>query len=148
MAKPRAANFVRLASIIYSTEHDTPNSQIYTYLIYSPLQNLSDPSLPYTGCILVPFGTLASKDAANDNGSCTSVLSNECLQEIISTVNGTAAGLSGSSRLAFSDCSQLLGTIGTPTSKCANLWPAGFGSAGFLPKTFTSPPLITAAVLW
>ena len=49
----------------------------------SPLLNLSDPNLPFRACLVAPmdFNQTNSK-AANDDGTCSSVFSNECVTDM------------------------------------------------------------------
>lgn len=100
---------------------------------YSPVQNLSDPSLPYSGCVIVLSGFTPSDGAANDSGNCSSVLSSACVKEIISGVNKTASLLSGISVASGDTCSQLVTSFATGSgSECENF--------SFTAENFTFPP--------
>ncbi|KAL3419448.1 hypothetical protein PVAG01_09670 [Phlyctema vagabunda] len=102
----------------------------------SPLQNLSDAaSLPYTGCLIALVG-LSALENGTDDGTCTSVIGSDCVREIISVVNASAAGLSGA-ETGSSDsvsCPSLLDGL---SSGCSNLWTATNNNQ-FLPNNFTN----------
>ncbi|KAN0112634.1 hypothetical protein V8E51_005585 [Hyaloscypha variabilis] len=106
----------------------------------SPLQNLSDPSLPFTGCAIgfEDPTSAGSKTAENDDGTCTSVLTPDCVQELIASVNATASSWSGTMSENI-NCLSLLPTYQTSSSKCYQQW-SGLIGTQFLPASFSSTP--------
>jgi len=102
----------------------------------NPVQNLSDPSIPYTGCIFVPLDVKFSSKAMQDDGTCSSVFSADCLKEIHDTIASAAAGLSGAT--------QKSGPVDCPyfspmkSSKCKDAW-SGSISGPWLSRNFTPP---------
>ena len=106
-----------------------------------PDLNLSDPNLPYTGCIIVPRSVMVS--GREDDGTCSGIFNNGCINEIFSKVNASAARFSGrqkGSTAAFS-CPQLIKSITTSSSsKCHDQW-YGSTSTEFLPNDFSTEAL-------
>lgn len=100
--------------------------------------NLSDPSLPYTGCIIIPRSVRVA--GREDDGSCSGIFNSGCISEILSKVNASAAAFSGTqkgSAAAFS-CPQLIQSITTSSSsKCASQW-HGSTSTEFLANNFST----------
>lgn len=104
----------------------------------SPQLNLSDPTLPYTGCIIVPRSVMVAGRA--DDGTCSGIFNSGCISEIISKVNNSASMFSGTQRgsSAVFSCPQLIQSITTSSSsKCADQW-HGSISTEFLPNDFST----------
>jgi len=108
-----------------------------------PVQNLSDPSLPYTGCImaLLPPETGFPSAGEKDNGSCTSVLTPDCVNEILTNIQQSAQAiyLTTTGSAESYTCPQLMDTVGdSKDSKCYQQW-GGSVSSRFLTNNFTGP---------
>lgn len=101
---------------------------------YSPLQILLDPNVPYQGCFIVP---LMDDDTigGNDDGTCSSVLGSDCIEDIISNVNGTAAEYSVKPLDDDVGACSRLGDLINPSS-CSK---SGGGSRGWNASPFLSP---------
>jgi hypothetical protein len=106
----------------------------------SPVQDLTDPSLPYTACIIALANFPTNNNGAQDNGTCNTVFSSACYAEIISTVNRTASQWSNTATASSSSlaCTGLLGGINSNSkSACYNQWFGTFSSR-FIQNDFTS----------
>jgi hypothetical protein len=102
----------------------------------SPLENLLDPSYPYNGCIVIPLHVVTSNPNANkDDGTCSSVLSSDCLAELKSQLTRAIDSTTG-----YSGCGDILGNVGTsPTSKCYQAWdPSGYSASRLIPFNTTA----------
>ena len=111
MANPRPQNQVS----------NTPqNTRLPLTTSSSPIQNLSDPSLPYTSCVVIPNGVpISSSKAQQDDGTCSSVFSADCLSELTAYINSTAHSFTGIDQTNSSPCSELLENVsGSSSSKC------------------------------
>ncbi|KUJ06476.1 uncharacterized protein LY89DRAFT_769357 [Mollisia scopiformis] len=109
----------------------------------SPLQNLTDPSLPYQGCVVaLQLSSTSLKTSVYDNGDCTAAFTAACVAEIIAKANSSSSSISGTSTSADTQCSALLSQISSlsqdSTSTCKGLI-AGGGSSGL------TVPNVTAA---
>ncbi|KAK0100826.1 hypothetical protein ONS95_007274 [Cadophora gregata] len=106
----------------------------------SPTVNLTDPKeLPYTGCYMVLMTSEKKNfgDGQKEDGSCNSVLSADCIKDLITHVNDTAASYSGTSGGTNStklNCFDLMsGLVKNEKSKCWQQYPAWFDDQ-FLPE--------------
>jgi len=99
-----------------------------------PILNLSDASLPYTGCAIVPTGIKMTSETEKDDGTCSTVFSSDCLKEIQDVLKNNAA--SDHSETQY-PCASLLGSVGQAKgSKCKGIW-GGWDAVQFLPRNFT-----------
>ena len=96
----------------------------------SPVQNLSDPSLPYTGRIFA-VGRLNSstiKDTSKDDGACSSVFGADCLSEIRDSIQHAASSHSGTpadSADSF-ECTKIFNTLTFGTTNGSKCGPSLF----------------------
>jgi len=104
-----------------------------------PVQNLSDPKIPYTACSIAPTGIKYAKNAQRDDGTCSSVFSSDCLKAIQDSMKSGAAAISGSSTSStIEPCSQLLNGLSSKGGKCDGVFD-GWISAQFMPSNFSEP---------
>jgi hypothetical protein len=111
------------------------------------VQNLSDPSTLYTGCVIAiaQLNSAIAKDTSKDNGNCSVVFGDDCLAEIRNSIQDAASSYSetpAGSANSF-ECSNIFDGITfaqNSSSKCsANLF-AEVISSQFLPNNFTGYP--------
>jgi len=101
--------------------------------------NLTDPKkLPYTGCymVLITPNEKNHNGGGSDDGSCNTVLSADCIKDIITHVNNIAASYSGTfggtNSTEFSCFDLMNGIIGDEKSKCWQQY--GYFHDLFLPE--------------
>jgi hypothetical protein len=112
-----------------------------------PLQNLSDPSIPYTGCVITitELNSSRVKDTSKDTGNCSTVFGGDCLEEIRNSIQGAASSYSGTpagsaSNFECSNIFDILTFAQNKDSKCsANLFTETIATQ-FLPNNFTGDP--------
>ncbi|CZR52856.1 uncharacterized protein PAC_02733 [Phialocephala subalpina] len=96
----------------------------------SPIQNLEDPNIPYTGCVSsFNLSPQAEANSIHDSGDCVATFGSACLAEILSAANSSAQANSGTSNY---ECGNVLSTISalgiSLTSACNGLFYGGSSS--------------------
>jgi len=99
-----------------------------------PVLNLSDASLPYTGCMIAPLVTKFDSKSEKDDGTCSTVFSSDCLEEIQANLQTSASSQAGRPE-TVSPCANLLSFSVIKGSKCKGAWDEYF-TAQNLPKNF------------
>jgi hypothetical protein len=136
LANPWVENIVSSSSVLELLISDT---------ISRPLLNLSDPSTPYTGCVIAISGLNPSlvKGTSKDDGTCSSVFTADCLTEIRSTIYNVASAYSGTpaGSAEHLNCNSLLSAVSlNSTSKCDPHLITEYIGSQFLPNNFTGYP--------
>ncbi|KAE8441686.1 hypothetical protein EG329_004559 [Mollisiaceae sp. DMI_Dod_QoI] len=108
----------------------------------SPIQNLTDPNLPYQGCAMsFHLSDAALANSIHDTGDCTATLSDACVQEILSAANSSSSSASGTSTTTATQCGTILSLVSDlgldSSSSCHGLLEGG-GSSGLTVKNVTS----------
>ncbi|KAE8441687.1 hypothetical protein EG329_004560 [Mollisiaceae sp. DMI_Dod_QoI] len=115
-----------------SPNPDAPHVSVVRHtfeLQTSPFQNFSDSEFPFAGCLIfVPTFVRSWANGIHDDGTCSSVLDPDCLAELITNINATAAKISGTSNATDPESCSSLQTVMSnmdnidSTSKCSSHW--------------------------
>ena len=113
----------------------SPNTTIRNalYLEIQPGQNLSSPTLGYLGCGLVAHNLKSSilKQSQNDNGTCESLFSAQCIDSLLKTTADNAHIYSGSDFTDIHTICQEFVTLNTQThgvlDECRDAFDGGLG---------------------